>query len=220
MANRRRRRRRRRAETRKKMIIGTMALMAALGGVLWLTSGSQSQSVAGKENKNVAQPTWIDEQLIQTNGSARRGKKLEEVKNIVIHYVANPGTTAKQNRDYFNNLQNTHLTKASSHYIVGLDGEGIQCIPQSEISYASNNRNKDTISIECCHPKKNGKFNDKTYNSAVRLTAWICKTYGLSSQNVIRHYDVTGKMCPRYYVKHEQAWKDFCNKVQECLEKD
>ena len=99
-------------------------------------------------------------------------------------------------------------------------GEVIQCIPQSEISYASNNRNKDTISIECCHPKKNGKFNDKTYNSAVRLTAWICKTYGLSSQNVIRHYDVTGKMCPRYYVKHEQAWKDFCNKVQECLEKD
>ena len=63
-------------------------------------------------------------------------------------------------------------------------------------------------------------FNDKTYYSAVRLTAWICKTYGLSSQNVIRHYDVTGKMCPRYYVKHEQAWKDFCNKVQECLEKD
>lgn len=55
---------------------------------------------------------------------------------------------------------------------------------------------------------------------AVRLTAWICKTYGLSSKNVIRHYDVTGKMCPRYYVKHEQAWKDFCNKVQECLEKD
>ena len=43
------------------MIVGAMALMAALGVVLWLTSGSQSQSVAGKENKNVAQPTWIDE---------------------------------------------------------------------------------------------------------------------------------------------------------------
>lgn len=121
MANRRRRRRRRRAETRKKMIIGAMALMAALGVVLWLTSGSQSQSVAGKENKNVAQPTWIDEQLIQTNGSARRGKKLEEVKNIVIHYVANPGTTAKQNRDYFNNDD----TKVSSHFVVGLEGEVI-----------------------------------------------------------------------------------------------
>ena len=83
----------------------------------------------------------------------------------MIHYVANPGSTAKENRDYFNNLQNTHITKASSHYIVGLDGEIIQCIPQNEISYASNNRNKDTISIECCHPGKDGKFNEKTYDS-------------------------------------------------------
>ena len=162
----------------------------------------------------------ITEDFLDKNPYSRSGIALRKVKGVVIHYVENPGSTAKENRDYFNNLQNTHLTKASSHYIVGLDGEVIQCIPQSEISYASNNRNKDTISIECCHPKKNGKFNDKTYNSAVRLTAWICKTYGLSSQNVIRHYDVTGKMCPRYYVKHEQAWKDFCNKVQECLEKD
>lgn len=160
------------------------------------------------------------QKIFSKNPYSRSGIALRKVKGVVIHYVENPGSTAKENRDYFNNLQNTHLTKASSHYIVGLDGEVIQCIPQSEISYASNNRNKDTISIECCHPKKNGKFNDKTYNSAVRLTAWICKTYGLSSKNVIRHYDVTGKMCPRYYVKHEQAWKDFCNKVQECLEKD
>ena len=138
----------------------------------------------------------ITEDFLDKNPYSRSGIALRKVKGVVIHYVENPGSTAKENRDYFNNLQNTHLTKASSHYIVGLDGEVIQCIPQSEISYASNNRNKDTISIECCHPKKNGKFNDKTYNSAVRLTAWICKTYGLSSQNVIRHYDVTGKMCP------------------------
>ncbi len=162
----------------------------------------------------------IIEDFLDKNPYSRSGIVLKKVKGVVIHYVENPGSTAKENRDYFNNLQNTHLTKASSHYIVGLDGEIIQCIPQSEISYASNNRNKDTISIECCHPKKNGKFNEKTYDSVVHLTAWICKMYGLSSKNVIRHYDVTGKMCPKYYVKHGQAWKEFCNKVQECLEKD
>lgn len=205
MANRRRRRRRRRAETRKKMIIGAMALMAALGVVLWLTSGSQSQSVAGKENKNVAQPTWIDEQLIQTNGSARRGKKLEEVKNIVIHYVANPGTTAKQNRDYFNNDD----TKVSSHFVVGLEGEVIQCIPLDEISSATNDRNVDTISIEVCHPDESGKFADATYESVVKLTAWLCKKYNLTQNDVIRHYDVTGKDCPKYYVEHPAAWKQL-----------
>ena len=205
MANRRRRRRRRRAETRKKMIIGAMALMAVLGGVLWLTSGSQSQSVAGKENKNVAQPTWIDEQLIQTNGSARRGKKLEEVKNIVIHYVANPGTTAKQNRDYFNNDD----TKVSSHFVVGLEGEVIQCIPLDEISSATNDRNVDTVSIEVCHPDESGKFADATYESVVKLTAWLCKKYNLTQNDVIRHYDVTGKDCPKYYVEHPAAWKQL-----------
>lgn len=205
MANRRRRRRRRRAETRKKMIVGAMALMAALGVVLWLTSGSQSQSVAGKENKNVAQPTWIDEQLIQTNGSARRGKKLEEVKNIVIHYVANPGTTAKQNRDYFNNDD----TKVSAHFVVGLEGEVIQCIPLDEISSATNNRNVDTVSIEVCHPDESGKFADATYESVVKLTAWLCKKYNLTQNDVIRHYDVTGKDCPKYYVEHPAAWKQL-----------
>jgi len=205
MANRRRRRRRRRAENRKKMIIGAMALMAALGVVLWLTSGSQSQSVAGKENKNVAQPTWIDEQLIQTNGSARRGKKLEEVKNIVIHYVANPGTTAKQNRDYFNNDD----TKVSAHFVVGLEGEVIQCIPLDEISSATNDRNVDTVSIEVCHPDESGKFADATYESVVKLTAWLCKKYNLTQNDVIRHYDVTGKDCPKYYVEHPAAWKQL-----------
>ena len=205
MANRRRRRRRRRAETRKKMIIGAMALMAALGVVLWLTNGSQSQSVAGKENKNVAQPTWIDEQLIQTNGSARRGKKLEEVKNIVIHYVANPGTTAKQNRDYFNNDD----TKVSAHFVVGLEGEVIQCIPLDEISSATNDRNVDTVSIEVCHPDESGKFADATYESVVKLTAWLCKKYNLTQNDVIRHYDVTGKDCPKYYVEHPAAWKQL-----------
>ena len=77
----------------------------------------------------------ITEDFLDKNPYSRSGIALRKVKGVVIHYVENPGSTAKENRDYFNNLQNTHLTKASSHYIVGLDGEVIQCIPQSEISY-------------------------------------------------------------------------------------
>ena len=137
----------------------------------------------------------------------------------MIHYVANPGSTARENRDYFENLKDTHLTKASSHFIIGLDGEIIQCIPLDEISYASNERNSDTISIECCHPGKNGKFNKKTYRSLTQLTAWLCASYGLTDADVIRHYDVTGKMCPKYFVKHEDAWMDFLSDIAEKLEK-
>ena len=162
----------------------------------------------------------ITEDFLDKNPYSRSGIALRKVKGVVIHYVENPGSTAKENRDYFNNLQNTHLTKASSHYIVGLDGEVIQCIPQSEISYASNNRNKDTISIECCHPAADGKFTDETYDSLVKLTAWLCKQLDLSPKDVIRHYDVTGKACPKYFVDHEDAWKQFRKDVKKAMRKD
>ena len=94
----------------------------------------------------------------------------------------------------------------SSHFVVGLDGEVVQCIPTSEMSYATNSRNVDTLSIECCHPDETGKFNEATYDSAVKLSAWLCVRFGLTSENVIRHYDVTGKNCPKYYVENPDAW--------------
>lgn len=144
------------------------------------------------------------------NDYSRPGKPLNQVNAVVIHYVGNPGTTAAQNRSYFEGLKDNHATSASSHYIIGLDGEIIQCVPLDEISYASNDRNKDTISIECCHPDASGKFRPETYRSLVKLTAALCRTYGLSPDSgVIRHYDVTGKRCPLYYVDHEEEWYEF-----------
>ena len=133
----------------------------------------------------------------------------------MIHYTANPGSTAQQNHDYFEGLKDSQSTKASSHFIIGLDGEVIQCIPSSEWSYASNDRNSDTLSIECCHPDESGQFNEATYQSMVELTGWLCHRFGLSSEDVIRHYDVTGKDCPKYFVEHEDAWVQFRQDVQE-----
>ena len=103
------------------------------------------------------------------------------------------------------------MGSVSSHFIIGLDGEIIQCIPLNEMAYASNNRNRDTISIECCHPDESGKFNKETYDSLVKLVRALMKTYHLQSQDVIRHYDVTGKICPKYFVEHEDQWKEFLN---------
>ena len=134
---------------------------------------------------------------------------LEEVTGIVIHYVGNPGTTAQQNRDYFESLAETGETSASSHYVVGLDGEIIQCIPLNEVAYASRQRNKDTISIEVCHPTSEGWFNSETYEALIELVAWLVVEYDLEIEEVIRHYDVTGKICPKYYVENEKAWTDF-----------
>ena len=152
----------------------------------------------------------IKQQLLTVNPYSRSGQKLNKVNAIVIHYVGNPGTTAAQNRNYFEGLKDSKTVSASSHYIVGLEGEIIQCVPLEEISYASNNRNSDTIAIECCHPDATGKFNKKTYNSLVKLTAALLKTYGLSvEEGLIRHYDVTGKECPLYFVRNEDEWYGF-----------
>ena len=67
--------------------------------------------------------------LLTPNSYSRPETGTSRIRNIVLHYTANPGATAKQNRDYFEGLKDTHLTKASSHFIVGLDGEDCSVYP-------------------------------------------------------------------------------------------
>jgi len=157
-------------------------------------------------------PDWVDVQLIDIDGTSRRGELLEDIESIVVHYIGNPGTTAQQNRSYFSNADST----VSAHFIVGLDGEVIQCIPLNEKSSASNWRNFDTISIEVCHEDETGEFSQITYDSLVRLTAWLCELCGFDKENIIRHYDVTGKECPLYFVENEDLWEKFKGDVMEC----
>lgn len=158
--------------------------------------------------KSVQMPT-IQEELLTPNAYSRPQKKLTKVNGIVIHYVANPGSSAIANRNYFEGLASSQATYASSHFVVDLDGSIIQCIPLDEIAYASNGRNEDTISIEVCHPDDTGKFSVKTYNSLIQLVAWLCGEYNLKQEDIIRHYDVTGKNCPKYFVENEDAWITF-----------
>ena len=192
-------------------IIGkTMSSKTATGG----NSAEKNSSGTVEEVTTVTDSFLLGEdikqQLLTVNPYSRSGQKLNKVNAIVIHYVGNSGTTAAQNRNYFEGLKDSKTVSASSHYIVGLEGEIIQCVPLEEISYASNNRNSDTIAIECCHPDATGKFNKKTYNSLVKLTAALLKTYGLSvEEGLIRHYDVTGKECPLYFVRNEDEWYGF-----------
>ncbi len=146
-------------------------------------------------------PTYVQQVFID-NKTARSGARLVDFTGVVIHYVGNPGTGAMGNRNYFNQP----TTEVVSHFVIGLDGEIIQCLPLHERSVASNQRNRDTISIEVCHPDDSGEFTDASYASLVRLTAWLCDLGRLDAESVIRHYDVTGKECPRYYVRHPDAW--------------
>ena len=170
--------------------------------------------------KTVSVPDNVTISLLTPNPYSRPQTPLEEVKGIVVHYVANPCTTAKENRNYFEQLKNQtgeDTTSVSSHFVIGLEGEIVQCVPMYEVAYASNNRNSDTISIECCHPDESGKFYDSTYQSLVGLCAYLCSEFDLNPEDVIRHYDVTGKICPKYFVDHPEEWETFHEDVKKAI---
>lgn len=161
----------------------------------------------------------IQDRLLTINSYSRSSEKQNKIENIVIHWVGNAGSSAIGNRNYFESLKDSHKTYASSHYIVGLDGEVIRCIPDDEVAFHAGSRsmNRKSIGIENCHPDWEGKFNDNTYNSLVELCAELCIKYEIPVYNIIRHYDVTEKECPKYYVKNEGQWeifkKDVYNKI-------
>ena len=164
----------------------------------------------------------IDEQILSINEWSRPGTKIKRLDYIVIHYLGNPKTTAQENHDYFESLGDLHDTYMSANYVIGLDGEIIHCVPDDEVAFASNSANNFSISIENCHPDKSGKFTDETYASLVNLVAYLSDKYDIDRDHIIRHYDVTGKECPLYFVKHEDKWIQFLDEVmayrQECEE--
>lgn len=191
------------------LIILVVIIVAGKWGLRFWGERLQVQNLSKTEI-----PEWIDSQLIDVDGASRNGKSLKSVKDIVIHYVGNPGSTAQGNHDFYVSSQ----SNVSSHFVVGLEGEIIQCIPLNEMSAASNWRNDDTISIEVCHPDSTGKFNRKTYKALVKLTAWLLEHCDLKEEHIIRHYDITGKECPRYYVQNEDKWEKFKEDVKKYRE--
>lgn len=228
LARKRRRKRRRIMQMVRRCALFCSMVVLVIIAVIHMSGKVQAteeepEEVAQKAEEGFRQKVILEApdyqvDLLTPNEYSRPQTAMQEIKGIVIHYTANPGTTAAQNRSYFESLKDTHDTKASSHFVVGIDGEIIQCIPSTEISYASNERNVDTISIECCHETKDGKFTKETYDSLVHLTAWLCGKFNVPVEEVIRHYDVTGKECPLYYVENEDEWKQFKKDVQNYLD--
>ena len=195
------------------MIVG--GLTAVIGIAVIITAVLVTKKLTGRKQvdpADVAVPEYVNVNLLTPNEYSRPQIPLEKVNGIVVHYVANPCSTALENRNYFEGLKDqtgSKTTSVSSHFVIGLEGEVVQCVPLNEVAYASNNRNSDTISIECCHPDDSGEFTSATYESLVRLTRWLMEEYGLDTSQVIRHYDVTGKLCPKAFVERPEAWEQF-----------
>jgi N-acetylmuramoyl-L-alanine amidase len=181
----------------------------------------------------------IQYNLIPVNPFSRPGKKLPRVKALVIHWVANPGSTAPQNRHYFASLKDQSLNHASAryasaHFIVGMLGEIVQCIPVHEMAYHVGAKtylpyalerlgqypNNCCVGIELCHPHAEGRFTPETLTAATELCGMLCIQLGLNPLTALwRHYDITGKECPRWFVTHPEAFEEFKYGAQEVARK-
>ena len=138
--------------------------------------GTMGQQASGKFVQGLPaevyakHPDW-EENFLTLNEYSRPGEPLETITNIFVHYTANPGTSAAQNRSYFEQQKDTHEVSVSAHFIIGYDGEIIQCVPLDEIAYAVMTRNYDSVSIECCYKAQDGSFTQETYDSLISLLA-------------------------------------------------
>lgn len=154
------------------------------------------------------------------NKYSRPGMKLPKVVAFVIHYTANPGANAKNHQSYFDGSDGGGGRYAGAHIFVDKD-EAVEIIPLNEVAYHANdksprlsylggNANFSTIGIEMCI-EKNGTFHKDTVDRTVQVVQKLHKTY--PNAKVIRHYDVTGKNCPKPYVEDTGAWKAFLAKI-------
>lgn len=169
---------------------------------------------------------------MKTNYAARGNyggeRSLSDIQYIVIHYTANDGDTAEANGNYFRN----NIVKASAHYFVD-DDSVTQSVPDNFIAWSvGGNRysnasqtgggklygvckNANSVSIEICDTKKDGKIypTAQTIANTLHLTRALMTKYNVPKGHVIRHFDVTGKACPAYWVDNAKWKEEFLDRL-------
>lgn len=148
------------------------------------------------------------------------GKRTQKIEWIVMHYTANDGDSDESNGRYFQQPLNP---VASVHYFVD-DDSITRSVPDDYVAYHCGAqtyrhpycRNANSIGVELCDAKRDGRVmaTDKTLQNAAELVYSLCKQYGIPYDHIIRHYDVTGKLCPAYWVKGDGLAK-FRRQVEE-----
>ena len=210
---------------RRGMLAVTVGMAVWFWGILWDNLGLKevvhnlyrdTKEVTAVKGKGIPHPEWT-EAYLTVNPYSRPGSTLPVIKDVFVHYTANPGTDAVQNRSYFEQLKDTKERAASAHFIIGYEGDIVLCVPLDEVAYAVKTRNYDSVSIECCYINADGSFTQETYDALIELLVWLLKEYDLDTDNILRHFDCGGKKCPLYYVENEEQWQRLKQDVAQRL---
>ena len=161
-------------------------------------------------------------EFIACNTDNYRAGRTQPVRYIVMHYTANNGDTAKNNCDYYHRVGGL---QASAHYFVDEHG-AMQSVREGDTAWHCGARaywhpecrNANSIGIEMCSRKRaDGSYYilPETVANAAALAREIMQRYGIDTEHVLRHYDVTGKRCPMPWVDDPAQWTAFKDMLKQ-----
>ena len=155
-------------------------------------------------------------EFVACNTDNYRAGRTRTVQYIVMHYTANNGDTAQNNCDYYHRVGGL---QASAHYFCDEHG-AMQSVREGDTAWHCGARaywhpecrNDNSIGIEMCSRKRaDGSYyiKQETVANAAALAKDIMQRYGIDTDHVLRHYDVTGKRCPMPWVDDTAQWTAF-----------
>mgnify|MGYP002744315183 CR=1 FL=1 len=164
-------------------------------------------------------------EFVSCNLSNFRAGRTQPVRYIVMHYTANNGDTARNNCDYYHRVGGL---QASAHYFCDEHGT-MQSVREGDTAWHCGAeagqrywhpecRNGNSIGIEMCSRKRaDGSYYIKpeTVANAAALAREIMQRYGIDTDHVLRHYDVTGKRCPMPWVDDPAQWTAFKDMLKQ-----
>jgi N-acetylmuramoyl-L-alanine amidase CwlA len=168
----------------------------------------------------------IDALLTKGISHGRTGRAVAP-QGIVVHSSTTPGLTAMQLRNFYERGANGH--HVSTHYIIGLKGEIIRTVPEDEaanhVGEAYSSRYIDAaktgnglyFGVGVCHYDESGRFTDYSIAGLTELLADICKRHGFGVDRIFTHEEITGHMCPLYYVRNKEVWDKIKKMVNSRL---
>lgn len=176
----------------------------------------------------------ITKKFINKNDRSRPGLKMKKIMALIVHWTQSPGAKATWVADFFEKRNEGY---GGAHYVIDIDGSVINCIPDNEVAWHCGAKsytdtalaffgaytcsefsspNFHSIGLELCHETMRGDFSESTLNSTKILLASLCEKYSLNAKkDILRHYDITGKICPKWFVNKQDEWENFLNSVLE-----
>lgn len=171
---------------------------------------------------------YVLKELLADPGNYGGTRTASQIKYLVIHYTGNDGDKAANNAAYFQN----NVVKTSAHYFVD-DTTVWRSVPELRVAWAVGGKkyanaektgggtmygvitNTNSISIELCDTVRDGSYQatEATLSNAAALARELMGRYSIPVGRVYRHFDVSGKHCPSYFVNADN-WDAFKRRLE------